>query len=152
MEIDLERAGSDVEGLKSALESQVCVVGGGIAGLVLAQRLVGAGISVILLEAGGRERSGSSSSDPFAAELQGQPHAGTRVGRVRAIGGSSLTWGGQLLPLPEDAGWPISASELRPFEVEAEQMLGVDGLPYDATEFFKRCGSEGAGDRGRSPG
>ena len=111
MEIDLERSDGELEGMPERLRSRVCIVGGGIAGLILAQHL-SSRFSVTLLEAGGRERS-AAAGDPFCAELQGMSHAGTREGRVCALGGCSLTWGGQLLALPEDAGWAIPTAELR---------------------------------------
>ena len=66
----------------------------------------------------------------------GHPHPGTCEPRPRALGGTSLSWGGQLLPFPDDSDWPISSADLAPFTAEAEQLLGVDSLSYAADEFF----------------
>lgn len=110
MQFDLAQAPLDLKKLARMLRSQVCIVGGGIAGLTLARSLRASGISVTLLEAGGRAPDTSEArrvEDPFSAELSGRAHRGTHEGRVRALGGCSLTWGGQLLPLPADADWPM---------------------------------------------
>ena len=133
MPIDLEQIAPRTEPFRS----QVCVVGAGIAGLTLAHRLAKQGIDVALLEAGGLELEAHGQALLAAAHRTGTPHAGTHEGRFRAYGGASLRWGGQLLPLPAaltDERWPITAAELKPHEAEA--LLGIDQLPYDATAFF----------------
>jgi choline dehydrogenase-like flavoprotein len=134
MEIDLERHDPRSE----AFRAQVCVVGGGIAGITLAHALSQRGIEVALLEAGGPGIEARSQSLFAEARLEGQPHVGTREGRFRAWGGSSLRWGGQLLRMPTEPGpdWPVTAEELAPYEAEAERMLGADALPFGAVEFF----------------
>jgi choline dehydrogenase-like flavoprotein len=134
MQIDLERQ----EIRSETLRSQVCIVGAGVAGLVLASQLSRQGIDVIVLEAGG-EFIDKQSQDYFAtAQLTGHPHLGTTEGRFRAMGGSSLRWGGQLLPPPQeaDSAWPIDQADLEPFVIEAERLLGVDDLPYASPAFF----------------
>jgi len=129
MEIDLAQLDSGVTG--SDLRTPICIVGGGIAGLTLAHRLAALGDEVLLLEAGGR------APETFAPIQQtGDPHPGTSEARARALGGTSLTWGGQLLPFPQDARWPISSADLASFTAEAERLLAVDALPYVAAEFF----------------
>jgi choline dehydrogenase-like flavoprotein len=138
MEIDLERH----EGRAEAFRARVCVVGGGIAGIVLAHALMRRGVSVMVVEAGGQGLEERGQSLFAEARLTGQPHVGTREGRFRAFGGASLRWGGQLLRMPEEAGaeWPVSARELAGFQAEAERLLGVDALPFGAEEFFRAAG------------
>ena len=137
MELDLAAA-EFAEVPTAPVRAQVCIIGAGIAGLTLAHRLVQQGIDIVLLEAGG---SILSASDPYAgpftaAHLTGEPHQGTVEGRCRVFGGTSLRWGGQLLPMPSGSAWPIAAAELARHTAAAEAMLGVDTLPYAAAEFF----------------
>jgi choline dehydrogenase-like flavoprotein len=113
------------------VRSQVCIVGGGIAGLTLAQRLTELGVRVALLEAGGVA--------PDAAAVD------------RVLGGTSLRWGGQLLPLAADAPWAAGAAELGPFYRAAERLLAVDDLPYEAAAFFAASRAAVPGLLGRLP-
>jgi choline dehydrogenase-like flavoprotein len=130
MEIDLAQLDNSAAG-SDLLRAPICIIGAGIAGLTLAHKLAALGHELLLLESGGHT---PSTFEPI--QQVGHPHPGTTEPRPRALGGTSLTWGGQLLPFPGDAHWPLSAAELSPFTAEAEQLLGVDNLPYDAPAFF----------------
>ena len=138
MEIDL----AIVEAPREAVRSQVCVVGAGIAGLVLARKLALAGIDVVVLEAGGRSIEESGQRLFAEAELMGQPHMGTTEGRFRVFGGTSLRWGGQVLAMSADGldPWPVRQEELRPFVAEAEGLLEVGALSFEANDFFQAIG------------
>jgi choline dehydrogenase-like flavoprotein len=132
MEIDLAQLDSSAAG-GDLLRAALCIIGGGIAGLTLAHKLVTLGHEVLLLEAGGH------TPESFTPIQQlGHPHPGTLELRPRALGGTSLTWGGQLLPFPHGSSWPISSTDLAPFATEAEDLLAVDSLPYNAAEFFSQ--------------
>ncbi len=133
MEIDLAQLDNSATG-SDLLRAPICIIGGGIAGLTLAHKLVTLGHEVLLLEAGGH------TPEAFEPVQQAShPHPGTSEPRPRALGGTSLTWGGQLLPFPNDStAWPISSVDLEPFTTEAEQLLAVDSLPYDAPAFFTK--------------
>jgi choline dehydrogenase-like flavoprotein len=136
MLIDLESIPGEV-----ANESDVCVVGGGIAGLLIAQRLAARGMTVHVLEAGGLELEERSQA-LYDAEMGGERHLGTTEGRFRTLGGSSTRWGGQLLPYTPDIfvpppkapsqQWPMDDRELTPYYAEIQQMMGTDALPFDA--------------------
>ena len=137
MEIDLATVEAPVE----VVRSQVCVVGAGIAGLVLARKLAMRGVDVVVLEAGGRSIEDAGQGLFAAAELKGQAHLGTTEGRFRVFGGTSLRWGGQVLSMAADGDrWPVSAGELKPFVVEAEGLLEVGKLPFEAAGFFAAIG------------
>ena len=138
MQIDLETV---PPGRAEPFRSQVCIVGGGIAGLVLATALASSGIEVHLLEAGGLTPEDRSQA-LYAAGMAGTLHTGTTQGRFRTFGGSSTQWGGQLLPYPNDvfspppgvpsAGWPLWRSDLSPFYAQVEDLLGAGHEPYTA--------------------
>jgi choline dehydrogenase-like flavoprotein len=154
MEIDLEQHDATAE----TFRSRVCILGAGIAGLTIAQRLGLIGIDVALLEAGGRNEDSEKPGLIAKAKLAGTPHLGTLEGRFRTFGGCSVRWGGQVLPLPPlryvpsavphavhlEAGpcylteeaWPLKPDALTPFYCVAEHLLDVDALPFDASTFF----------------
>lgn len=121
-------------------QSDLLIVGAGIAGLVLADAMRGSGRQVDVLEAGGESLEPESQA-LYAAEMAATPHLGTTEGRFRVYGGSSTRWGGQLLPLAAHdfaqrphvphSGWSLDPSQLSPYLSQCEQLLGVNHAPYD---------------------
>jgi len=120
----------------------LCIVGGGAAGLALATQFLGSSWRVLVLE------SGLHSPDAFADDLNtvesiGLPHDGWRQGRVRSFGGTTRAWGGQLVPMRRselearpwipDSGWPLDLDTLQPYYRRVEALLRVEGPPYDET-------------------
>lgn len=103
--------------------ADVCIVGAGAAGILLASELARRGKSVLLLEGGGRDVE-EASQEPYQGEVTGVKHTGIHVGRFRATGGSTNRWGGQILELDDldfqkrdavpGSGWPIAKSSLTP--------------------------------------
>ncbi len=125
MEIDLEP-----HAIRAAtVRSEVCIVGAGIAGLTLAQRLSQQGIEVVVLEAGGRTLEDTGQALMAGAQLSGEPHLGTTEGRFRVLGGSSVRWGGQLLPLPWNFEVRCSPKGSLRSRSGASAMGVVDALP-----------------------
>jgi len=140
MQIDLEQHAARTE----PFHAKVCIVGAGIAGLILAQRLAALGIDVALLEAGGHTLE-DRSQIIYNARMAARTHTGTHEGRFRTLGGSSTRWGGQILPYTADIfqppsllshSWPITAEEIAPFYPAAQSILGADALPFEASAFF----------------
>jgi len=134
MQIDLEKVPPGSE-----FKSDICVIGAGIAGLVLSQKLAACGYDVHLLEAGGQSLE-QRSQDLYRGQMKGVFHQGTTEGRFRTYGGASTRWGGQLLSYPEEVfqeralfgnmGWPITGAEIKPHYAEIFRIMGVNDLPF----------------------
>ena len=130
MILDLEEFPEDAE-----LSCDICIVGGGPAGIALALELAAPRCSVILLESGGLQTE-SATRELNRAEIVGHHYAGAWHGRARVLGGATTLWGGQALPLtPTDlthrpwvshSGWPIDWTELARWYPRAGGFLGVD--------------------------
>lgn len=137
MHIDLDRVEPSL-----LLKAEVCVIGAGVAGLLLAVQLAEAGRQVLLLEAGGLQDEARSQS-LYDAVMSAAKYTGASDGRFRVFGGSSTRWGGQLLPYTVDifsppqgvpsAAWPIGEEELTGYYDELQRLLGADLLPFDAS-------------------
>jgi choline dehydrogenase-like flavoprotein len=139
------------DGLPEELETDVCVIGAGPAGITVGLTLARRNLDVILLESGGREIE-SESQELFDSEVAGMPHSGVHNGRFRAFGGSSKRWGGQILPLfPIDfeqrgwvkcSGWPLRFADLEPYFGKALSFEGLDHALTDDTDVWRTIGLE----------
>jgi choline dehydrogenase-like flavoprotein len=137
--------------------ADVCIVGAGPAGALVASRLAGAGHDVVVLEAGPRfdreqderrmERTIRPGEDGPVWGMGGRRDAFTSSGaryyplnasRVKGVGGSTLHWQGMVMRLHEsdfagragdggEPGWPVDYADLRPYYAAAEAELGVAG-------------------------
>ena len=81
--------------LPLAARYDICIAGGGVAGIVLAYTLAGRGKRILLLEAGGYEVSENSQSIYSGANI-GREYFDLDVTRLRYLGGTSNQWGGGL--------------------------------------------------------
>jgi choline dehydrogenase-like flavoprotein len=115
-------------------EFDVCIAGGGVAGITLALALGGVGRRVALLEAGGLANE-TASQELYDAPQDGFENLPLSATRVRAFGGSSHHWGGWLRvfdphdfarePFQAGSSWPIAAADLAPYLDIAKQVLGT---------------------------
>lgn len=110
----------------SVLHADVAIVGGGPAGITLALELMGSGLSVLLLEAGGGAGRGRGGVDAFHGEVaDASRHPPIDLYRRQGLGGTSSVWGGRCVPFdPIDfeprshvpwSGWPIGYDDVLPF-------------------------------------
>src|SRR6202048_1200614 len=99
----------------------VCVIGAGAAGIVLALDLAQRGARTLLLEAGGKGHE-ARSQDLYLGEISGIPYKGLYDGRFRTLGGTTTQWGGQILEIDDfifqnrswvdGSGWPVPKGRL----------------------------------------
>jgi len=138
MILDLER-----DEAPAGFRPDVGIIGAGAAGIVLALELARRGRQVLLLESGGRKYEPRSQA-LYGALSVGAPYTGHTLGRIRALGGSTLDWGGQIVEIDAHvfaqrgwipgSGWPVSKSELDPFFARALTYECLDDAPDPAAD------------------
>ncbi|ABF11875.1 FAD-dependent oxidoreductase [Cupriavidus metallidurans] len=129
--------------------ADVCIVGAGAAGILLAVELARHGRRVVMLEGGGEDIE-QASQDTYRSEIAGLRHHGIHDGRFRAIGGSTTRWGGQILefdaidfeqrPWVEGSGWPISKRELAPYYQRAIELEGLASASLEDATVWRELG------------
>jgi choline dehydrogenase-like flavoprotein len=134
---------------EAGMIADVCIVGAGAAGIVLAVELMRLGKRVLLLEGGGAEIE-EASQDTYRSTLAGLPHRGVHTGRFRAKGGTTTKWGGQILeldardfeqrPAVPGSGWPFAKSELVPFYERALGLEGLSGVERQDNDVWREIG------------
>lgn len=133
----------------TTLEFDICICGGGAAGLALARDLIGAGLRTVVLESGGfhRERrvqdlyAGRNVSRIYEDE-GGSFRDYLRSTRSHYLGGSSNCWGGWCRPFDAldfaarpwvpHSGWPLGLQQLMPYYQRAQKVLKLGPFAYDA--------------------
>jgi choline dehydrogenase-like flavoprotein len=127
---------------ETRLEVDLCILGGGPAGLTIADSLAGSSLSIAVLESGGT-RPEPEDEALLAGTVHG-PLYGRKGGylattRTRAFGGLADFWRGSSRPFDgEDlaarawvagSGWPLTLADLEPYHRRAFELLE---LPPDA--------------------
>lgn len=111
----------------------VCIVGSGVAGTILAVSLAKAGKKVLIIEAGGNVPD--YAIENFVNTTQVSGDTDLRFGFTRQVGGATNLWAGRLTPLEAidfelraeipESGWPISREDLIPYYNRASDILGL---------------------------
>jgi hypothetical protein len=124
-------------------DHDVVIVGAGAAGLYLAAQL-SAFCRVLVVGSGGFEESSEKQSLNIV-EQTGKELTAAVDGRKRAIGGTTIAWGGQSLPFAKSdfecrewvapTGWPLTFEELQPHYQNANRAMGIDALDYEEDVF-----------------
>ncbi len=128
----------------SRIETDLAIIGGGVAGITLAHALANTGLQICLIEAGGM------SYDPAGHALYEGENVGVdyplRANRLRYLGGSSNHWGGYCLSLDDIdfekrdwvpySGWPITRQELAPYYVPATERVQLNPPNFDDPQYW----------------
>src|SRR5580658_3668928 len=125
-----------------SLASPVLVVGAGPAGIVQALELRRHGIEVVML-AGGADGFDAGFQALADAEITDpQRHAPMQIAVRRALGGTSLLWGGRCVPFDDIdfanrahvplSGWPLTHDEIRPWYDIAMRYLNAGAPEFSA--------------------
>jgi choline dehydrogenase-like flavoprotein len=129
------------------IDTDVCIVGAGAAGITIAREFSGSGVAVCLVESGDLQFHWSTQS-LYEGRNLGLPYFGLNVCQLRYFGGNTNAWGGWCRPLdPIDfehrpwvkhSGWPFGAGELEPYYRVAHQRCQVESPDYDPQAWMAR--------------
>lgn len=122
----------------TTLQSEICIVGAGAAGITLARAFIGSPFRVVLLESGGMQYE-QETQDLYKGQSVGRSLPDLTISRLRYFGGTTNHWGGWCLPLdaidfePRDGlpyhGWPFPKAHLDPWYKRAHEVCQLG--PYD---------------------
>lgn len=126
---------------ETRLDTDVCIIGGGMSGLAIALRLKGRGLRVTVLEAGA-ETPDDAIRDLADGSSVGLPYFPLRDARPRLLGGSTNYWAGWSRPIDRfdvDArswiplsGWPIDWNQLEPYFAPALELVEIPDARFEA--------------------
>jgi choline dehydrogenase-like flavoprotein len=122
------------------LQTDLCIIGTGAAGITLALELAGAPFSIIMLESGGFDPEADTQA-LAKGEIVGLPTFPLDVSRLRQFGGTTGHWGGfcrAFDPIDFEArewvphsGWPITLADVQPYYDRAQELCQVGPPDYD---------------------
>lgn len=133
---------------ETVVESDVCIIGAGAAGLTLAKEFIGQPFRVCLLESGGLELDKDTQS-LYKGENVGLRYSLTGQ-RARYFGGTTNRWAGFCRPLEKNAfeyrpwvphsGWPFKITELIPYFERSQTLCEIGPFVYDPAYWEKKFG------------
>ncbi len=129
---------------KTDVETDVCIIGAGPAGITMAREFAAKSIDVCLLESGGFEYDEETQA-LCRGENIGYQYYDLDLLRVRRFGGASNVWSGACRPLDEIdfvkrdsipySGWPFDKAHLDPYYQRAHAVCELGTYQYDTDQW-----------------
>jgi len=133
----------------ASIETGICIIGAGAAGITLARSLRSAHVPVVLLESGGLEFD-AATQDLDAGLMTGLHNYPTDVSRLRYFGGTTNHWAGTSRPFEASdfhpqpsiplSGWPIALEDLSPYYRTAQEICQLGPFDYSTSYWFQKIG------------
>jgi choline dehydrogenase-like flavoprotein len=126
----------------AVIHANICIVGGGLAGITLALQPVRAGKSILLLESGDCAPTKEAQALNAGQVVDAALHSPPDTYRQRVLGGGTSIWGGRCVPFdPMDfdtrpwvdhSGWPIGYDDVEQHYAAANALCEAGDYEYDA--------------------
>ncbi len=117
MFVDARRVPAD-----TVVDTDICIIGAGAAGLAMAREFAGARVRVAVLESGGLEPDVDTQRLADGGNI-GLPYFPLAAARLRYLGGTTNHWGGHCRPFDDIdfearpwvplSGWPLTRADLQ---------------------------------------
>lgn len=136
-----------------AIDTDVCIVGSGTAGVTLAKEFIDQKFRVCLLESGGLKPDRETQA-LYQGENVGRPYFTLHSARARYFGGTSNRWN---IPIGDDlcgvrmrpfdaidfedrdwipySGWPFNKSHLDPYYLRAQEICKITPHSYSVSDW-----------------
>lgn len=118
----------------TSLETDICIIGAGAAGITLAREYIGSEFRVAVLESGGFEYE-TETQALYDGPIIGLPYFPLAAARLRYFGGTTNHWGGTCRPFADAdfkprrgipyTGWPLQREDIEPFYGPAAHICQV---------------------------
>lgn len=127
----------------SNIQADLCVIGGGAAGIAIAHELANESLRIVVLESGGESYEEAIQALYTGENLSSFPQYELDRSRMRLLGGTTNIWQGNCRPLDSwdfeardwipYSGWPISRVTLDPYYRRAHTYCELTPYAYDPT-------------------
>lgn len=125
----------------TVVDSDICIIGAGAAGITLARELANQPFRIVLIESGGFDFEDETDGLRRAVNT-GRKYPRLPYSRLRYFGGTTNHWGGVCAPMRPlafehrpwipNSGWPISRQDLDPYYIRAHDVIRLGSFDYDA--------------------